>query len=132
MNTFSSWSQSETITSRLAAVLAVLVLASLPAVAKASPDIHLDLFGATEVTQLSEHQMSETRGEFFQNSYSWIIVPPYPIPIPTPPVVPCCYGSSDLGFSSSPGLNFEGGNGGGSSSGSGSGLWNRNLNSLGF
>ena len=63
MNTFSSLSQSETITSRLAAVLAVLALASLPAVASASSDTHANLFSGSEVAQLSTEQMSETRGQ---------------------------------------------------------------------
>ena len=71
MNTFSSWSQPETITSRLAAVLAVLVLASLPAVAKASPDIHLDLFSGAEVEPLSSLQMAETQGQWQSGSDLW-------------------------------------------------------------
>ena len=73
MNTFSSLSQSETITSRIAVVLAVLVLASLPAVASANSVAKAELFSGAEVTQLSTEQMSETRGQWDFGSDQWEI-----------------------------------------------------------
>ena len=133
MNTFSSLSQSETITSRLAAVLAVLVLASLPAVVSASSDTHANLFSGSEVAQLSSVQMSETRGQFITlqdvleiGSYvgyanlpsDWLAL----LPAGFNPQDPCATGCPGGGG------NYLAGEGLGSSNGSGSGLLNRNLN----
>ena len=63
MNTFSSWSQFETITSRLVALLVIGMVSALPAVVSASSDTHANLFSGSEVAQLSTEQMSETRGQ---------------------------------------------------------------------
>ena len=63
MNTFLSWSQSETITSRLVALLVIGVVSALPAVVSASSDSDANLFSGSEVAQLSPEQMTETRGQ---------------------------------------------------------------------
>ena len=95
MNIFFNSSQtslSETIIFRLVALLAVVLLSTLPAVAGANTVTDADLFSGAEVEPLSTVQMSETHGQFplffgFPNLPKCLfggcyLLHPYPFPEP--------------------------------------------------